>query len=723
MEEEIFNEEYTGIYRLEDWAKYPKAIVHENTSNQSFLHVARLYKAMGIKNHAFLLALHNPDLEFVDPFDPNLTLDEKEMIAEEVAENPWYFFREILRIPAKGTVEGIRFQANRGNIAFIWLFMQHITTMIIMPRQTGKSVVADSTNVYLLIAGGSNIATLIVTKDNNLRVSNIERLKGMFELLPAFLNLRTKQDSNNTENITINALNNRLDTAVGQNTEAGAAKVGRGLTVPVINFDEAPFIPHLKTTLQSAIPATAAARESARAAGAPYCITYTTTPGYLNTESGRTAKGIYDNCARWIEPMLDCDSPQSLKEMITKNSRGGKYQVLVEMNHRQLGKTDKWLKERIEQMQADENDADDVEANYMNKWPSGSAASPLSKEALEKIKKSVTDQYITDISTEGYIVNWYLTEYELMRVSERKIVLGMDSSEMVNEDFTALVGRDVITGAVVCTANVNETNIITFSNFLANFLIKYPNITPEAKSTGLPIIDNVALIMLSKGYNPFKRIYNKVVEDPDNEDLKNILADRYLEPLYTKYRKEFGYRTTGAGRNARDNLYGSAFNASIKYTGHLIKDANIVNDISGLVIKNGRIDHQVGCHDDAVISWMLSYFFLTSALNKEAYGVDTSEALRGVKMTLIDEQGGPIEAYKREKQNNLKEDIDMYLEKIEKASNPILKQQLISKVRFLYSKLEGNTDPSFNIEDLLKRLDNESKLNKLSSGNRYAFGF
>ena len=723
MEKEVFHEEYTGIYRISDWAKYPKAIVHNNTKNQTFLRIARLYKEMGIKNHAFMLALHNPDLEFVDPHDPDLTLDEKEAIAEEVAENPWYFFREVLKIPARGTVEGIPFQANRGNIAFIWLYMQHITTMIIMPRQTGKSVVSDSVNVYTLIAGGSNIATLIVTKDNNLRVANIERLKSMFELLPSYLNLRGKSDSNNTENITINALNNRLDTAVGQNTEAGAAKLGRGFTVPIINFDEVAFIPYLKATLQSAIPATSAARESARAAGAPYCITYTTTPGYLNTETGRRAKVIYDNCARWVEPMLDCATPDELKTLITKNSRGGYHQVLVEMTHRQLGKTDQWLRERIEQMQADAEDGDDVEANYMNKWPSGSAASPLSKEALEKIKKSVTDNYITDISEEGYVTNWYLTEQELLDIHNRKIVLGMDSSEMVNEDFTALVGRDVITGAVVCTANINETNVITFSNYVANLLIKYPNITfiPEAKSTGISIIDNVALILISKGINPFRRIYNKVVEDDKNEDLRNILAGRALDSYYNQYRKEFGYRTTGAGKNSRDNLYGSAFNAMIKYAGHLIKDASLVNNIAGLVIKNGRIDHQIGGHDDDVIALCMTWFFLTSALNKEVYGINNDDVLKGVRMTVLEEQGGPVEAYKRAQQNNLKEDIDILITKLEQADNPIVKQQLVSRIKFLYSRLDKTTDLSFNIEDLLKKIDNETRLNRLSSVKRYAF--
>ena len=61
------------ILFLQDWDKYPEAIVHLSTKNQSFIDLANIYKKMGVKNYYFHLALHDPDLEFVDPFDPNLT--------------------------------------------------------------------------------------------------------------------------------------------------------------------------------------------------------------------------------------------------------------------------------------------------------------------------------------------------------------------------------------------------------------------------------------------------------------------------------------------------------------------------------------------------------------------------------------------------------------------------------------------------------------------------
>ena len=708
------------ILRLGDWGKYPKAIVDTKTTNKSFIRVAQIYKAMGVENHAFLLALHNPDLQGVDPFDPNLTLDQQYAIATEVSENPWYFFREVIRIPASGTLTGISFIANRANIAYLWCCFNHLTTMIIMPRQTGKSVVADSCNTYILIAGGTNIKMVLFTKDNGLRVSNIERLKSIFDLLPWYINPRDKSDSNNTENITINSLKNRLDTVVGQNTLAGAMKVGRGLTVAILQVDELAFIPHVKESLETALAATGAARENAKNSGSHYYNTYTTTPGYVNTEEGAYAKWIYDGCARWTDKFLDIPSQDELNDTIRKNTRRGNLSVLIEYNHRQLGKTDEWLKDRILEANAT---GDRAEADFLNKWSQGSAASPISKENLVRLRDSLMSKKYVDISTEGYVMNWYVDEAEVVNgLPDRQVVLGMDSSEMIGNDYTALCGRDVSTGEVLCTAIINE------SNFIANLLIKYPNMTfiPEAKSTGVAIIDTVAQIFISKGLNPFTRIFNYIADERDTNKEYAKLWDSIsrgfgLSDIYNKYRREFGYRTAGVGKNSRDNLYGTSFNSSIKYTAHLVRDNELITELESLIIKNGRIDHPNGGNDDAVISWILPYFMLTQGKNLESYGIDTSKVLSSVKMAISDENGGPVEEYKRIKQQRIKDTLEVYLDRMKKCEDPYIKQQLATKAKSLYDTLDEESIVAFNLQDLLSKVTDEARIKRIGNVKKYAF--
>ena len=126
------------ILFLEDWKKYPEAIVHLETKNDSFIRFAGLLKYMGVKNYAFCLALMDPTLKDIDPFSPDLTVKQITAIARECKRNPWYIFREIIRIPVDGSNVPISLQANRGNISMFWLFFNHITSLLIQPRQTGK---------------------------------------------------------------------------------------------------------------------------------------------------------------------------------------------------------------------------------------------------------------------------------------------------------------------------------------------------------------------------------------------------------------------------------------------------------------------------------------------------------------------------------------------------------------------------------------------------------
>ena len=138
------------ILFVEDWAKYPNAIVNTQTKNKTFLRLASLYKEMGVKNHAFLLALHNPELLNVDPFNPSITDEEMLMVAIECKQNFWYFVREIVVVPGGSHDDPIRFIANRANMALFWLFFNHIMIILVQPRQTGKSFSTDELMTYLL---------------------------------------------------------------------------------------------------------------------------------------------------------------------------------------------------------------------------------------------------------------------------------------------------------------------------------------------------------------------------------------------------------------------------------------------------------------------------------------------------------------------------------------------------------------------------------------------
>ena len=92
-----------------NWSLYPAAIIDYKTSNKSALLLAGKLKLMGIKNNSFFLALHNQELQGIDPFSPNLSIEQMAAIGLEIKNNAWYFFREIARAPA---IAGLNANAN-----------------------------------------------------------------------------------------------------------------------------------------------------------------------------------------------------------------------------------------------------------------------------------------------------------------------------------------------------------------------------------------------------------------------------------------------------------------------------------------------------------------------------------------------------------------------------------------------------------------------------------
>lgn len=707
------------ILFLQDWLKYPGAIIHTTTKNKSFYRMALLLKSMGVKNHAFCLALHNVALIDVDPHDPNLSEETIYNIVEESKVNPWYFFREVVKIPAMSSIENVSLQANRGNISLFWLFFNHITTMLIQPRQTGKSVSVDALMELLLLVLTVNTQFNLLTKDDNLRSRNVIRIKDMMECLPYYFKLRTRADVNNTEKITIGRLGNVYNTNVAQASPKAALNLGRGMSLAVNHIDEISFIKNIRYTLPAMLAASGAARDAARAVNAPYGNIFTTTPGYLSSDSGEFAYKLYLEAFPWTELLFDVDSEEALYKFIRTNNRKSKtLMVLLEYNHRQLGKTDEWLAGKIEDAMSD---GEDAEADFLNKWAKGNEISPIPKDILEMIIKSEVPEPYIQPSEYGYIIRWFIPAAEVMaKASSRKLILCLDTSDAIGSDDIALMVRDAMSGETVATGVYNETNVIVFSDWVASLLIEYENLTLiiERRSTGTAIIDNLLKILPAKGIDPFKRIFNWAVDDAiDKEDIRKEIIDtpfnRRDPYVYIKYRKDFGYATSGAGRNSRDNIYGTAFNASTKYTGQHARDKTLIKQLSRLISKNGRIDHRPNEHDDMVFSWLLGYWFLTMAKNKSFYGLSNHLVLAGVSFAMVQEQGGYEVVANRNRQIRIKTEINDLLEYLKIERNPIKSELITNRIKHLYRDVEIESREAFNIETLLEAIMLEKKKNRI----------
>jgi len=240
---------------IRDWLIYPSASPDYTTKNKSFIRYAGLLKSMGIENNSFCLALHDQSLVGIDPHSKELTNEQILAIMVECKINPWYFIREVARAPALSGSTPSMFRGNRFTISLFWLFFNHITSLGIAPRQTGKSFSTDMLMTLLIRISLENTNVNLLTKDDDLRVKNVTRLKDIAEELPSYMNLKMKGDTNNTEKITINRLGNTYTTAVAQSSPKAALNTGRGSTFAINHIDEIAFIKNIDITLPALLAA------------------------------------------------------------------------------------------------------------------------------------------------------------------------------------------------------------------------------------------------------------------------------------------------------------------------------------------------------------------------------------------------------------------------------------------------------------------------------------
>lgn len=693
------------IFR-DDWLNFPNAIVDYKTKNESFLRISALYKEMGIENCLFPLALLQPELQGIDPHDENLSEDIKLKIGLEVTYNYWYFIREVAKVPPVAGPNAIPYKANRGNISLSWCFLNHIDFALIQPRQTGKSVSTDLLSIWVLYLKARNTMVNLITKDHSLRVKNVERLKKMRELLPDYLIHKQRKDGDNQIGLRYEAFKNFYETSVGQTSETGATKIGRGLTSPIFHVDEGPFIAYIEATLNAALGASTAAKEEAATTGNPYGNIFTTTAGKKDDPSGKYMYDLIHGGAVWNEVFFDAKNVKQLKEMISKSRSGIKTIINGTFSHRQLGKTDKWLYE----VMADNNlRGAAADRDLFNVWTSGTLTSPLPPHINDMIKKSELDPLYNEISKDNYIIRWYIEKEKLSDfMSKNKVVLGLDTSDAIGRDSLAMVFINAKNLATIGAATINETNLLVFCHFLAEILVKYTNITLviEKKSSAQTIIDALTLILPKYGINPFERMFNRIVDESSErpttfKEISTPMNNRSLT-FYDPYKKYFGFNT---GKNSRMVLYHNVLENAAHTVGHLVRDMTLSNEIRSLVSKNGRIDHSSGGHDDMVIAWLMCHWFLTYSKNLWFYGIDSSVVMNQVKR-----EGGDLTAEEElevENQERLKEEIDVLFEKLTKTTDQYQIANYESKLSNLTKKIKIQNGNETSIDAMIKSANDE----------------
>jgi len=691
----------------EDWDRFPDAIPDWDTKNKSFLHYCSLLKMMGVKNYKFPLALMNPILKGVDPHDPNLSDAMAALVRAECERNIWYYLREVARVPPSAGIKPAMLEANRSNVSLAWCFINHVDYFVVQCRQTGKSLIVDLMINWIVNFGAWNTKISYLTKDRPLISSTIGKLKKIRGFLPPKLIPIRRDEPDNATMFTLMERGNIVLGACGQNDEDSALKMGRGLTSPIIVGDEVAFISNVHVAMPAALGGVGAARSEAAESGSPYGNIFATTAGKLNTPEGKFAYSILKEAYEWSESLFDTENIAVLHNVICTNSGkvdedGVRHPAIIPtingtFSHRQLGKTDEWLKQRVALTRGS---LDDIRRDFYNEWTSGTNTNPIPTAVLREIKKGETPAVWTEITPENYAIKWWVDKMTLDRkYTKESFLIGLDTSGAQGTDNMIAIMMDISTLEVIGELAISETNLVVFSRFLSKFLLKYSKavLIPENTSTWCHIRDQIiedfsVATGVEAGVNNIgKRVFSRVVDEYDDVDGSretfrdfSRIASGSLD--FNRYRKYFGFITSAS---SREIITGPVLQEACARSPAAIRSSGLIDELSTLVRRNDRVDHAVGAHDDRVMAWLFCHWFLSYARNVQHYGIQPSKIRSKVRHGLSDKDEAEI-SERMENVGHLKDELARLTEALAGCSSMAVAERMRRKLERLTEELEGS---------------------------------
>lgn len=586
-----------------------KFIYDVKTSNISFIQTAVDLKKLGIKNNMFFLVLYDPSLQGVDPHSEFLTDDQIIRIINECLINPWYFLRECARIPDQGNPKGVSYLLNRANLASTWCFLHGIDNYLVIPRQIGKTQSTIATIDWAFLFGTTNSEMMFLNMLNERAIENLGRLKEQRDLLPKYLQFKVAFDEEGkevkpTDNVKTlkNAVNgNSIVTKPSARSVESAERIGRGSTQVIQYYDEFEFTNCIKTIVEAAGPAFATASENARRNGAIHGRIFTSTPGDLDSNSGQEALQIIEQTCKWTESFYDMPI-EDVKEYIATNS--GNNIVYIEYQYQQLGKDEAWFNRVCSLLN---NSKIKIQREIFLQRIHGSSNSPYDVEdlqAIQELKGTIKEEiYINKI--------FKLDVYEPL-IKNKIYFIGVDVASGYGEDNSAVTVFDPYKLKAVAefkSANIGVKDLIKFLYILVRKYLPSSILAIERNHNGEAVLEHLRDTEIRGN------IYFDDTKDPAGNIDEKLDVEGFLKQEAAR-RKMYGIWT---GTKSRELMFGLLENYIHEHKEAFVCE-NIISDIMKLVRKNGKIQAEIGFHDDSIMSFLMCLYLYYYGNNLIRFG-------------------------------------------------------------------------------------------------------
>lgn len=599
------------------------------TKNTSFLQTAQELRAVGIKNFYFFLEIKYPQLgvQDIDPYKKDITQEEINKIILECKHNPYFFFREVLRIPVRG-IGLMPTDLTRMAAAMLWCFDHSIDFEICVARQNRKTTWVTAIIVYLFLFEYQNCDIPYLHLTETRCLENAEILRDYIESLPFYLNpWYGRKHPPGTKSLKYDAHGTSIAIVSVADSEVKARDKLRGYTLFSGFIDEWEYLPYIGALIAGGAPAMISARENARKMGIRCCIMFASTPGNLETSIGKEAMRIIEATPKFSEKMYDLTDAQ-INEMFNGMSQsddsGNRVPVTklyIEFAWTQLRKTEAWLQEQY-QAAMNSNDISEYRRGILLERYRGSDTSIFLEEDIEYLTSHVRNPDHEIMIMNKYVMYVYNHQvYETDLNSEYPYfdinvpyLIGIDVSAGTGGDNTVLIIVHPYTLEIVgeicspylgCSLDLMRV-IATLAKMLPRAIF-----CPETNSVGKALVEWVAESELEY------RFYH----DPQLDMTKNALVKTVDMQLKLKHKAQIKkYIGTNVTQKVRNDMMALLKRFVHDYR-HLIYSKLLVKDITNLTIMGGKIQADRGEHDDVVMAYCHVLYVLTYGYDLSRFGI------------------------------------------------------------------------------------------------------
>lgn len=601
------------------------------TKNSSFLLTAKELKELGIKNFYFMLEVKNPHLgvQDIDPYKEDISADEIGRIHIECKMNPWFFFREVAQVPVRGA-GNYQTILTRASCAAVWCFMHSIDFLLNQPRQTYKSTWMTLIVEYALIYEFQNVEIPYMHIRQERCLENAEMLRDYICALPKYMNPwygRNKLPG--TKSLKYEEHNTSITILSSADSSVKAKDKLRGMTLFLCFLDEWEYIPYIASVLEGGTPAIISGREIVAQTGGRSCMMLASTPGDLETTTGKEAQRIIDQTPLFDEHLYDFTA-EDLKNyfdgVTTPDEYGNPQQITmlyIEFHWWQLRKTEEWKREQYREAVRLNKLAEYRRGILLQRFRGGNG-SFFAEESMEYIKEHVREPDHEIFILKKYHLYVYKHNITVPDLNSDTpyfdlsipYLIGVDCATGKDNDNTAFVITHPYTLEVVgemFSPWMGALDLMRTVTILAKMLPR-ALFCLESNMTGVDIIDFVQETQLEN------RVYHddRAAELTKNVTNPHLNTDMQMQSR-ARAKKYFGTYVTQPVRAIMMNI----LRDTIKDYRHLIYTKYLVKDITNLVQnKNGKIAADEGTHDDIVMAYMHTLYILKYGHDLGRFGID-----------------------------------------------------------------------------------------------------